>query len=121
MLKQVVGAPSYFPTIWKYITLWFEPTTTRKMLVLSKNEGAGVLRQELGLANVPKRFGGDLDWEFGSFPNLSPDAESLNEHLVNNWVEGPLRFIDEPGGRLRIVAVGSKDGQLRRKELQVII
>ena len=115
--NKVVGAPTFFPSIWKFITLWFEPAITRKIAVLGHNESAEILRRELGSDNVPKRFGGDLEWEFGGFPNLSPDAESLSKRLVEKWVEGPLRLIDGGEGKPRIVAVGSQNGKLRREEL----
>jgi len=113
----IVGAPSFFSTIWKFITLWFEPATTRKIAVLGHHESAEVLRRELSPENVPKRFGGDLKWEFGDFPNLSPDAELLSKILVDKWVEGPLRLIDGPGEKCRIIAVGTGNGGLRREEL----
>ncbi|KAK5310654.1 hypothetical protein LTR93_011976 [Exophiala xenobiotica] len=97
--------------------LWFEPATTRKIAVLSHRECATVLRHDLGPENVPKRFGGDLDWEFGGSPELSPDAKPLSKKWVDKWVEGPLRIIDGPGEQWRIIAVGSQNGELRREEL----
>ncbi|KIX95053.1 uncharacterized protein Z520_09363 [Fonsecaea multimorphosa CBS 102226] len=113
----VVGAPAFFPQIWKFITMWFEKETTRKIFVLGHHESAQILRRDLGAENLPKRFGGDLDWEFGAFPNLSPDAEVLSSSLFTKWVEGPLRLLDGPEGKSRIVAVGSRNGELRRDEL----
>ncbi|KAK7926418.1 hypothetical protein LTR80_011887, partial [Exophiala xenobiotica] len=113
----VVGAPNFFPTIWRFITLWFEPATTRKIAVLGHRECATVLRHDLGSENVPKRFGGDLDWGFGGSPELSSDAKPLSIKWVDKWVQGPLRIIDGPGEQWRIIAVGSQNGQLRREEL----
>ncbi|KIW27627.1 uncharacterized protein PV07_07352 [Cladophialophora immunda] len=113
----VVGAPAFFPQIWKFITMWFEKETTRKIFVLGHHESADVLRRDLGAENVPKRLGGELDWEFGGFPNLSPDAEAFSSSLFTKWVEGPLRLLDGPEGKSRIVAVGSRNGELRREEL----
>ncbi|KAK5550155.1 hypothetical protein LTR46_011847 [Exophiala xenobiotica] len=113
----VAGAPNFFPTIWRFITLWFEPATTRKIAVLGHRECATVLRHDLGSENVPKRFGGDLDWGFGGSPELSSDAKPLSIKWVDKWVQGPLRIIDGPGEQWRIIAVGSQNGQLRREEL----
>lgn len=70
---------------------------------------------------MPKRFGGDLKWEFGDFPNLSPDADLLSKKLVEKWVEGPLRLIDGPGEKWRIIAVGTGHGGLRRDELYATV
>lgn len=66
---------------------------------------------------MPKRFGGDLGWEFGDSPNLSPDAALLSRKLVDKWVEGPLRLIKGPAGKCRIIAVGAEHGRLRRDDL----
>jgi len=117
----IVGAPSFFSTIWKFITLWFEPATTRKIAVLGQHESAEVLRRELGSENVPKHFGGDLKWEFGDFPNLGPDAEFLSQKLIDKWVEGPLRLINGPGEKWRIIGVGTRNGDLRREEVYATI
>ncbi|KIW76261.1 hypothetical protein Z517_11007 [Fonsecaea pedrosoi CBS 271.37] len=129
----VVGAPPFFPQIWKFITLWFEKETTRKIFVLGHHESADVLRRDLGAENVPKRFGGDLDWEFGAFPKLRPEdrevfhsasgdekddsGDGSKTSLFTKWVEGPLRLLEGREGRARIVAVGSRDGVLRREEV----
>ena len=48
------------------------------MSILQRYESAEVLRHDLGPENEPQRFGGDHEWEFGSFPNLGPDAQFLN-------------------------------------------
>ncbi|OAP61448.1 hypothetical protein AYL99_03651 [Fonsecaea erecta] len=86
----VVGAPAFFPQIWKFITMWFEKETTRKIFVLGHHESADVLRRDLGAENLPRRYGGELEWEFGAFPNLSPDAaEAFSSSLFTKWVEGP--------------------------------
>ncbi|KAK5188505.1 hypothetical protein LTR92_011450 [Exophiala xenobiotica] len=109
--------PETVKRIYRFITIWFKPTTTRKIAVLGHRECATVLRHDLGPENVPKRFGGDLDWEFGWPPELSPDAKPLSKKWVDKWVEGPLRIIDGPGEQWRIIAVGSQNGDLRREEL----
>jgi len=115
----VVGAPKFFPTIWKFIMAWFEPETTRKIAVLGHHESRDTLRRDLGPENLPKRFGGDLDWEFGGFPVLSPDAAapSFGKRLAEKWVAGPLRFMDGPETKSRVIAVGSHNGEMRREEL----
>ncbi|KAJ9493404.1 hypothetical protein H2202_011126 [Exophiala xenobiotica] len=103
----------------EYVTQFVQPLSGKLQHepVLGHRECATVLRHDLGPENVPKRFGGDLDWEFGWPPELSPDAKPLSKKWVDKWVEGPLRIIDGPGEQWRIIAVGSQNGDLRREEL----
>ncbi|KAK5202653.1 hypothetical protein LTR41_011606, partial [Exophiala xenobiotica] len=82
---------------------------------LGHGECATVLRHDLGPENVPKRFGGDLYWEFGGSPELSPDAKPLSKKWVDKWLEGPLRIINGPGEQWRIIAVGSQNGELSKR------
>ena len=86
-------------------------------MVLNHRESATTLTQELGSENVPRRFGGELEWEFGDFPNLSADSEALSKRLMSSWVEGPLHAFQEPDGQFKIIAVGSQGAQLRREQL----
>ena len=112
----VVGAPYFFPTIWSLVTRWFDPATTKKILVLSASEATETLTSFIAPENLPKRFGGSLDWTFPMSP--TPDAETrlLIGHLADKWVEGPIRYISQDEEDV-LMAVGSQDGRSRRETL----
>lgn len=86
-------------------------------MVLSHRESTTVLNQDLGSENVPRRFGGSLKWEFGDFPSLSPDSQTVSKKLATKWVDGPLRTFSSQDGQFKIIAVGSQGTELRREVL----
>ena len=112
----VVGAPYFFPTIWGLITRWFDPATTKKIFVLSASEATKTLTEFITPENLPKRFGGMLDWTFPMRPMPDAETKEIIGSLADKWVEGPIRYFSKPEGDV-LVAVGSQDGQLRRETL----
>lgn len=85
-------------------------------MVLSAGEAQKTLIQAIGKNNLPQRFGGDLEWHFGSFPQLAATAKPLTKSLKDSWTPGPLRFLSNSNGH-KILAVGTKDKQVRRLEV----
>ena len=112
----VVGAPYFFPTIWSLVTRWFDPATTKKIFVLSASETMEKLTEFIAPENLPKRFGGMLDWTFPMCPIPDAETKEIIGHLAEKWVEGPIRYLSKPEGDV-LVAVGSQNGQLRRETL----
>lgn len=112
----VVGAPYFFPTIWKLVTSWFDPATTKKIFVLSASESTKRLTEFITPENLPKRFGGMLDWTFPMSPVLDAETTEIVGDLADKWVEGPIRYFSKPEGDV-VMAVGSHNGQLRRETL----
>lgn len=72
-----------------------------------------MLTQFIEPGNLPKRFGGELEWEMGMHPILDKEFEALVGSLVGIWLEGPLRCISRPEGDV-LMAVGSENGKVRR-------
>ncbi len=112
----IVGAPYFFPTIWNIVTRWFDPATTRKIFVLSASEATKKLTEFVELENLPKRFGGALDWTFPMRPVPDAETNEIIGSLAEKWVDGPIRYISKPDGDA-LVAVGSHDGRSRRETL----
>lgn len=112
----MVGAPYFFPTIWSLLTRWFDPATTRKIFVLPASQANATLLQFIEPENLPRRFGGGLDWSMGMHPIPDAATAAMVGSLADGWIDGPLRYISRPEGDI-LMAVGSKDGQLRREVL----
>lgn len=112
----VLGAPYFFPTIWSLVVRWFDPATTRKIFVVPASQATATLTEFIEPENIPKRFGGQLDWEMGMHPILDKEAKSMVGRWADEWVEGPIRYISRPEGDV-LMAVGSVDGELRREVL----
>lgn len=106
----VVGAPYFFSTIWSLITRWFDPATTRKISVLQPAQMTATLTRFIEPAHLPRRFGGELEWEMGMPPLLDEAAKAV----VGRLAEGPMRYIPRPEGDV-LMAVGSVEGKVRRE------
>jgi hypothetical protein len=105
----VVNAPSFFPTVWGWIKVehdsswssitrtyrtlfqqnWFDEGTRNKVHVLGQNPGPE-LRKFIDNENIPKAYGGELDFNFEDEPNLDQDAKDLIEEMP----KGPVIFQD---------------------------
>ncbi|KAI7338435.1 CRAL/TRIO domain-containing protein [Hortaea werneckii] len=121
----VVGAPSFFPTVWEYAKRWFDPITVSKIFILSEKNMRSTLEQYVDLDNLPKKYGGNLDWEFGDMPALDPGIvkaldwkETVEQKGHKTLPIGPIRweYEDESGkkGDLVAKAIGTEKGKPRR-------
>ncbi|KAI1983429.1 hypothetical protein LOZ53_005858 [Ophidiomyces ophidiicola] len=137
----VIGAPYFFPTVWGWIKRWFDPVTTSKIYILSASEVKTTLTMFMEPSSIPKRFGGELDWEWEDMPNLDEPARELVGTLENlgptadgeltttnieketskteeerkkNFTKGPIAWVKD-----RIEIFGSIGGKTRRKTVHV--
>lgn len=110
---QIIGAPSFFPTIWGFVIKWFDAATTDKISVLAASEVKPTLEKYIDLENIPKRYGGGLDWDYNMFPILDEEASGLLEDLSHNWVDGPLRYMCKDEKDV-VLAVGTDQKKIRR-------
>ncbi|KAI9800108.1 MAG: hypothetical protein M1825_004290 [Sarcosagium campestre] len=122
----VIGAPAFFPTVWGWIKKWFDPITTSKIFILSNADVKPTLESMIEPRNIPKRFGGELDFEFGMRPILDPAMESSLTWLSSQeppatLPRGPLLVTEgNEDGKQIIVTLGSKDGVARREKIAIL-
>lgn len=113
--NQVIGAPAFFSTVWAWIKRWFDPVTVSKIFILSHSEVLPVLTSFIDPSNIPKQYGGTLDFAWGQAPNLDPvirDAADWEGAARENpaFPKGPMYWRPIDGGkRVECVAVGSVD------------
>lgn len=120
--RQVIGAPSFFPTVWGWIKGWFDPITTSKIFVLGPGEVLSTLEKHVDVSDIPKKYGGELDFEFGMPPILDADVANMFEWeapIVNKSEQtfpmGPMKWVDSPDGIKTVMAFGSQEGKPRRE------
>ncbi|KAK5658402.1 hypothetical protein OQA88_2379 [Cercophora sp. LCS_1] len=113
----VVGAPYFFSTVWGWIKRWFDPITVSKMFILSPAEVKPTLEAFIDVKNIPKQYGGELDFKWGDRPLLDPYVEERVtwENGFKDFPEGPLYWRElECGKELELLAVGSVKEKERR-------
>lgn len=118
----IIGAPSFFPTVWGWIKRWFDPITVSKIFILSNADMKKTLEQYIDPENIPKKYGGKLDFKFGDLPILEPSIENYlrwkapqpGKEGHKTIPTGPLRWEYDNQGDLVAVAVGSEKGIPRR-------
>lgn len=112
----IIGAPSFFPTLWGWVKRWFDPGTVAKIFVLPQSEVSATLSKHIEHCDIPKRYGGSLDWDFGQLPNLDPrilEVITLEEGATT-IPKGPLRWRENvEGGRVDAHALGTESGNQR--------
>ncbi|KAK9486446.1 CRAL-TRIO domain-containing protein [Lipomyces starkeyi] len=112
----IIGAPSFFPTVWGWIKRWFDPITTSKIFILSHNDMKATLESYIDPANLPKQYGGELDFEFGQAPVLDPALRDVLkwEGSYTDFPGGPIYWTDK-GDHIEATAVGHA-GQNERRD-----
>jgi hypothetical protein len=119
----IIGAPYFFSTVWGWIKRWFDPITVSKIFILSASEVKPTLEAFIEPRNIPKQYGGELEFEFFDRPNVDPKIkEALTwENGYTDFPEGPAYWEPVDGGkRLACIAVGFKDGKQRRERVCTI-
>lgn len=118
----IIGAPAFFPTVWSWIKRWFDPITVSKIFILTNSNMKEVMEQYIDPENIPKRYGGKLDYEFGQLPNLEPGIverlEFINSSKQNGkdtFPTGPIKWEENSDGQIQAIAVGSEGGKPRRQ------
>ncbi|KAK9335537.1 CRAL-TRIO domain-containing protein [Lipomyces starkeyi] len=111
----IIGAPSFFPTVWGWIKRWFDPITTSKIFILSHNDMKATLESYIDPANLPKQYGGELDFEFGQAPVLDPALKDVLkwEGSYTDFPHGPIYWSDK-GDHIEATAVGHVGHNERR-------
>ncbi|KAJ0115741.1 sec14 cytosolic factor [Diaporthe amygdali] len=111
----IIGAPAFFSTVWAWVKRWFDPVTVSKIFILSHSEVLPVLSSFIDPANIPRKYGGTLDFAWGDAPNLDPvivkaaDWEGPAKDSPA-FPKGPAYWRPIDGGkRVECVAVGSVD------------
>ncbi|KAL8802738.1 MAG: hypothetical protein Q9200_006484 [Gallowayella weberi] len=110
----IIGAPSFFPTVWGWIKKWFDPITTSKIFILSQEQVKPTLAAFMDISSIPKKYGGELDFECGMMPSLDADLrrclEIKDARLEELFLTGPTRWVDGDEGEMIALSVGSMDG-----------
>lgn len=82
-------------------------------------------------ANIPKKYGGQLEFEFGDMPKLDPHLKSVLEWQNGNtdFPHGPMYWVNDKGHKetgkvegtkIKALAVGSEGKKERNEEVCVV-
>ncbi|KAI0198078.1 CRAL-TRIO domain-containing protein [Astrocystis sublimbata] len=113
----IIGAPYFFSTVWGWIKRWFDPVTVSKIFILSDHDVLPVLTTFMELEDIPKAYGGKLEWSFFDEPAYDQGIKDIVtwENGFTNFPPGPCHWQPtEDGTRLECIGVGSQKGQERR-------
>lgn len=120
----VIGAPSFFNTIWDWAKGWFDPITVSKIFILNDKNMLSELSKVVDVENIPKKYGGKLDWSFGDMPFLGPNVtealrwkEVVEENGHKTLPKGPIRWEYDADGDLVAIAIGTEAGKPRKRVL----
>lgn len=97
----LVNVPSSFAVIWGWLQKWFDEGTRKKIVIVSGQQlEDGALCEIVAAQNLPRIYGGELDWRYEDEPDCDeaicraigheqvPDAPS-------EWSDGRLIIFDE--------------------------
>ncbi|KAL7941554.1 CRAL-TRIO domain-containing protein [Trichoderma barbatum] len=116
----IIGAPVFFSTVWGWVKRWFDPITVSKIFILAPHEVKPTLEAFIDPRNIPKKYGGELDYTFGQLgiPDPAWDGVIRWEKGYNSFPSGPLLWEDVPGEeRLACVRLGAENGKTKKETI----
>lgn len=122
----IIGAPSFFPTVWGWIKRWFDPVTVSKIFILSKANTLSTLEEFMDRKDIPRKYGGELDFAFGDLPHLDSEIEASLKWIgpkeqkgAKTFPIGPIRWSKLENGDMLATAVGTEDGKQREQKVAI--
>ena len=98
-----------------------------KIFILGHNDVYRTLSKYIDQENIPKKYGGTLDYDFGQLPTIDPAyadrlewKEPKAEGRVRRWPHGPLAWQHRKDGGMDLLAVGSVKGKTRREVIATL-
>ncbi|KAE9983019.1 hypothetical protein BLS_005036 [Venturia inaequalis] len=125
----VIGAPSFFPTVWSWVKRWFDPITVSKIFILSSADMTPTLEKYIAIENIPKKYGGTLEYEFGMLPMLEEeiasqlkwvDSTADMQNGYKSYPTGPIKWRASSATTMEAVAVGSENGKKRERAIATV-
>ena len=110
---QVIGAPKYFGRIWNFVKGWIDPGTAATIDIIPSAEVSTTLTAYIDSQNIPKKFGGTLDFQVGTVPNLDRAAGTvLSDALISDStaLQGPFKWMTNGEGQRLAIATGTVQG-----------
>jgi hypothetical protein len=102
----VVNAPSFFPTIWGWVKGMFDEGTRNKVhLIGSGTDPASELGDVIDLDNLPKVYGGRMEWKYEDEPMLD---EEIKKSIGADSTRGPVVW---ENGRMVLLGEGRREEQ----------
>lgn len=118
----VVNAPSFFAVLWKWVKGWMDEGTRKKFFILSKAEMKETLARFIHVKDLPKAYGGELEWTYQDEPLLD---EPLQAALGGakypprgpwTWKEGTTTLLGSVNGEPRGESINGSDDPPRERE-----
>ncbi|KAI0998807.1 hypothetical protein K3495_g9390 [Podosphaera aphanis] len=113
----IIGAPAFFPTVWGWIKKWFDPYTTSKILIIGPADVQKTLEAFMEPQNIPKQYGGQLDFQHGDRPRLDPALQGLIK-WENGWDDfpgGPIYWVDNGDCFEAYRSAGASTSEIKEK------
>lgn len=93
-----------------------------KIFILSPANVYPTLVQYIDHDNIPKKYGGGLDFQWGSMPDIEPSIDAQlkwenpsTQNGKRTIPVGPIKWEDGPNGEMQAWGVGSENGKPRRQ------
>jgi hypothetical protein len=107
----LVGAPNFFSTVWGWIGRWFDPGTVEKIFILNDKEVLSTLSRFIDVKDIPRQFGGELDWSYGEPTGPRLGEEEKKVLGLAALPRGSLRWVD---GKVVLKGTGRSEGEIRQ-------
>lgn len=110
-LLAMVNVPTWFSAFWAWMKGWMDEGTRNKIMVLSKGQMEEELLRFIYAEDLPKCYGGTLEWDYAMPPLLD---EELSKALGGIASPPPGPWVLQDGN---IVLLGKVNGKPRNEDV----
>lgn len=124
---QIIGAPSFFSTIWGWINGWFDQNTVSKIRIVPPGKELAMLSEVADPADIPEKYGGKFPFDFGMPPELDEEIRKTVDWMKDEKGEdmremplGPIKWVQREGEGRTAIAVGKENGIERKTAVMAL-
>ncbi|BCR85398.1 CRAL-TRIO domain-containing protein [Aspergillus chevalieri] len=123
----VCNVSSYITTIWGVLKKFVDPVTAEKIVFLKSNDVSPTLEKYIDPENIPSQLGGRFTFTNGMLPDLDTGIRNALHWTTpsdgsdtGSLPPGPIKWVQDEGGRREAVATGSVGGLQRTERVAVL-
>lgn len=114
--------------MWAWISKWFDQNTVSKICIIPHGKEYTVLSEAIDPVDIPHKYGGKFQFEFGMLPDLDPEIRDMvawvdedNGSTTQEMPKGPMRWVKREGGTKKTaMAVGTVSGTQRMSAVMAL-
>ena len=99
-----------------------------KACIVPQGEELSMLSSTIDPVNIPRKYGGQLDYGFGMMPNLDSEIKTILKWTIATSGKsleampiGPMKWTNSEDGKRAAIETGSINGKQRKDKIATLV